>query len=328
MILVISYPGEEHTDGVVERLVKLGREVQRIDLSDFPANRSMAFEWSLENNREQLFVQSDQGYVDVAGARAVWWRRVTPFLPDASIRDAKSQAFVISETTEALHGALDSLRCKWMNPRQSDEAAHHKPYQWSVAKRLGLKLPRTLVTTDPAKARDFIEHIGVGKVIYKAFLAMHDSWRETRLIRAQDLSRLDQMRYAPVILQEYISGVDLRIIAVGDQLFATEIDARNTDYPVDMRMVVGESRIRPVTLPKRISRLLLKLQQQLDLVYGAIDMRCTESGDCYFLEVNPAGQWHFVEARSGLPISDAVADCLAGLEDGNDRTDSRRAVVH
>lgn len=315
MILVISYPDEEHTDGVVQRLAGMGRDVQRIDLTDFPVRRPIAFDWSSDAGRERFIIESERGEVDLACARAVWWRRVTPFAPDSTVRDAKRQAFVVSETTEAIHGALDSLRCQWMNPKQADEAAHHKPYQWSLASRLGIKVPRTLVTTDPSKAREFIDSIGVGKVVYKAFLAIHDSWRETRLVQAEDLFRLDQVRIAPVIFQEYIAGTDLRIIAVGSRLFAAEIDARSTEYPVDMRMVIGEAPMRAITLPDRIEEALLRLQRSLGLVYGAIDMRYTDDGEYYFLEVNPAGQWHFVETRTGLPISDAVAQCLAGMED-------------
>ena len=45
--------------------------------------------------------------------------------------------------------------------------------------------------------------------------------------------------------------------------------------------------------------------------YRAVGLRRTPNGDYVFFEVNPAGQWHFVEQRTGLPISQAVADYLA-----------------
>jgi biotin carboxylase len=50
-------------------------------------------------------------------------------------------------------------------------------------------------------------------------------------------------------------------------------------------------------------------------VYGAIDMRRTPDGEYYFLEVNPAGQWHFVEHRTGLQITKAMAGLLARYDD-------------
>lgn len=315
MILVISYPGDEHTENVVEKLKSRGREVQQIDLADFPTRQDLTLHWPADDAPPSFCTGGSAGGVDLSGVRAAWWRRVTPFVADDAIRDPQIQAFAISETAEAINGMLDSLSCKWMNPRYADEAAHHKPLQWSIAKKVGLKLPRTLVTTDPTAARNFITSIGVGKVVYKSFLAMHNAWRETRLIQKEDLERLELVRLAPVIFQEYIPGVDLRIIAVGNQLYTAEIDARDTAYPVDMRMVIGEAPIRPIQLPAAVNDALLKLQQQLGLLYGAIDVRRTEQGEYYFLEVNPAGQWMFVETRTGLPVSQAIADYLMAMSD-------------
>jgi glutathione synthase/RimK-type ligase-like ATP-grasp enzyme len=134
-------------------------------------------------------------------------------------------------------------------------------------------------------------------------------------VESSDLDELESVRFAPVIFQEYVDGVDLRVTVVGHKIFAAEIDARKTRYPVDMRMVVGDASVRPTKLPSKIEKLLMKLQRRLGLYYGAIDIRRTLQGEYFFLEVNPAGQWLFVEQRTGLPISQAVADLLGTLED-------------
>jgi glutathione synthase/RimK-type ligase-like ATP-grasp enzyme len=224
------------------------------------------------------------------------------------------RAFAESETAQAVGGMLDALPCTWVNPRGADDAAHHKPYQWAVAHEVGLSLPRTLVTSKPEAARAFIAELGVGRTVFKAFLAAQEAWRETRLIERGDLDRLDLVRLAPVIFQEYVPGVDIRVTVVGDTLFAAEIDARSTSYPVDMRMVIGEAPVRAIELPPSVARALLRLQRRLGLRYGAVDLRRTDQGDYVFFEVNPAGQWLFVEQRTGLPISQAVADALAALD--------------
>lgn len=314
MILVVSYPGEEHTDSVVRLLEQRGREVVRIDLADFPA-AGLKLNWSGVDAPGYWIDTPARGPVNIAPARVGWWRRVRPFTVDPAIASEHDRSFVNSETSQAVNGMLDALPCTWVNPREADSAAHHKPYQWAVARQLGLRLPRTLVTNKPDEARTFINSIGVGKVVFKAFLASVEAWRETRLIEAADMDRLELVKYAPVIFQEFIEGVDLRVTVIGDSIFAAEIDARKTRYPVDMRMVVGESEVRPVDLPPEIGGALLRLQRRLQLAYGAIDLRRTASGDYYFLEVNPAGQWQFAEQRTGLPITEAMAGYLAGLEE-------------
>lgn len=45
MILVVSYPDDEHTGQVVQRLAARGLEVVRMDLADFPARRAVALHW-------------------------------------------------------------------------------------------------------------------------------------------------------------------------------------------------------------------------------------------------------------------------------------------
>jgi glutathione synthase/RimK-type ligase-like ATP-grasp enzyme len=314
MILVVSYREEEHTAGVIQCLERQGREVLLIDLADFPAHAGLKLSWQTEE-KSSYVVEGACGPIDLARARVGWWRRVRPFSIDAAVVSPSMRAFAESETAQAVGGMLDALPCVWVNDRAADEAAHRKPYQWEVARAVGLRLPRTLVTNQPEAAREFIREVGVGRAIFKAFLASLEAWRETRLVEQEDVEKLDLVRYAPVIFQEYVEGVDLRITVVGDQVFAAEIDARKTSYPVDMRMVIGEADLRAVTLPAKAQKALLKLQRRLGLSYGAIDVRRTPDGEYIFLEVNPAGQWLFVEQRTGLPISQAVADYLAGLED-------------
>jgi hypothetical protein len=49
----------------------------------------------------------------------------------------------------------------------------------------------------------------------------------------------------------------------------------------------------------------------LGLVYGAFDFVIGPDGTWIFLEVNPGGQFRFVEYRAGVPLTAALADLLA-----------------
>ncbi|MFF5209603.1 MvdC/MvdD family ATP grasp protein [Streptosporangium sp. NPDC000396] len=312
MILVVSYPEEDHTVAVLARLAAAGREVALMDLGDFPAS-GMAVSYN-GAERPTALVDSSAGRVDLERCRAGWWRRVRPYEADPAIIAPHERAFAVSETHQAVSGLLASLRCTWVNPPGLDEVAHYKPLQLTTARECGLTVPETLITNDPDAARAFITRVGLGRTVFKAFLASHDAWRETRLVRAEDLDLLDTVRFAPVIFQEYVPGVDLRVTIVGERLFAAEIDASATRYPFDMRMSLGEATVRPTVLPGSVERGLLALTARLGLRYGAADLRRDASGGHHFLEVNPAGQWLFAEERAGLPITDAVAGLLASLD--------------
>lgn len=176
---------------------------------------------------------------------------------------------------------------------------------------MGLAIPRTCITSDPDRARAFIA-AEVGGVIYKTFTATESTWRETRLLRANEAELLDAVRFAPVIFQQHIPAVaDLRVTAVGDALFAAAIRVPHGAYAYDFRMTMTGAAIAEHVLPDSVADGLRKLMRTLGLVYAAIDLRLTPEGEHVFLEVNPAGQWLFVEQATGQCISDAIAGVLA-----------------
>lgn len=63
-------------------------------------------------------------------------------------------------------------------------------------------------------------------------------------------------------------------------------------------------------LPDKTSGKLLSLMEHLGLVFGCIDMILTPEDEYIFLEVNPAGQWGWIEKLTGMPITDALTDML------------------
>ena len=50
---------------------------------------------------------------------------------------------------------------------------------------------------------------------------------------------------------------------------------------------------------------------RLDLAFYAFDFVISTTGDLYFFEVNPNGQWLWIEQITGMPISKAMAELLS-----------------
>ncbi|KVL88732.1 hypothetical protein WT02_14975 [Burkholderia stagnalis] len=202
-----------------------------------------------------------------------------------------------------------------MNEPARDLVAQRKPYQLKVAQDVGLEIPDTLITNCPSAVREFTCRHGASNVIFKSFSATDNEWRETRILRDEELELVDNVRYTPVIFQRYIEAdVDLRITVIGNQIFTAAIHSQQTSYKFDFRMDIAHARIEPVALPKNIEDRVLELMRRLGLVYGAIDMRRTPDGRYVFLEVNPAGQWLFTELPTGLLISQAIARTLCAFD--------------
>jgi hypothetical protein len=55
-----------------------------------------------------------------------------------------------------------------------------------------------------------------------------------------------------------------------------------------------------------------EMLKRLGLVYGAFDFIRTPQGELVFLEVNPTGEWAWLEERLGFPMRDAFVDHFFG----------------
>jgi glutathione synthase/RimK-type ligase-like ATP-grasp enzyme len=323
VILIVSWPGDEHARAVTAELERAGSAPVILDLARFPQELLLALRYRPGGRVAFGLTDGTTGDIPLHDVSAVWWRRPRSFVLHPEVTRSSHQTFAYNEAHEAFAGLWQALDAFWINPPLADQAAGRKSYQLRLASEVGLRIPETLVTNDPAQARSFIEALGVGRVIYKAFSATEQEWRETRLIRDEELTLLDHVRLAPVIFQEYVpAAVDLRVTIIGSDVFAAAIHSQETTYRVDFRMDMNRARTEAAVLPDEVTRRLLELMARLGLVYGAVDMRLTPDGAYVFLEVNPAGQWLFVEQRTRQPITRTLAQrlvaagALADIDEG------------
>ena len=184
------------------------------------------------------------------------------------------------------------------NPTQ-ETAANNKLYQLATARQLGLRIPRTVVTNDPGRARAFhAERTRLGqRVIYKGLTQPRDRMVSTQLLGEADLAELDTLKLAPVIFQEYCEGRNLRAIVVGRELFVGEVGAA----PGRQKSIGGWKCSTPcaIRLEPRPGRVGSAAHAKVRPgVWGSISS-CCPRGELVFLEVNPAGQFLFVEIRPG-----------------------------
>lgn len=313
MILIISHEQDPHAERVIRHLDGDGQPVLLLNLSELPDRASLSIDYNGRGRPHIQYVRADGSAHALHDVEAVWWRR--PQAPDlSSVTDPQVQLFTANEWNEAINGLWQLLLdARWMNDPTRDDAASRKARQLRVAAEVGLTIPRTLITSDPVRARRFVDDIGSTGTIYKTFSCTHAIWRETRLLQAADLAHLDTVRVAPVIFQEFVPAeCDLRITVVGGRLFPAAIRSVARDGLIDFRMTVGEAAMSAETLPTALTNRLLTLVERLGLAYGAIDLRRTPNGDYYFFEVNTAGEFLFVEERTGQPIARAIADWLIG----------------
>jgi len=310
VIVIFSREDDRHAATVAGILTRDHNEAVTIfDLSLFPSSVRLSCSFSSQNDAF-YFVDRDHRRIDFNAVKSFWWRRPQSLQPDPRIADARVQHFALHESLSALYGVLRCCPGLWVNDIEHDQNADYKPRQLATVRRHGLQVADTLITNDPAEARAFFERHG-GEVVYKAFNQRGLIWLPTRRLNADDLIHLDTLRCAPVIFQRYVGGTrDIRVTVIGNSVFATEFLIENPAC-TDHRLLLGTAPCKPHQLPSEIERKVVDLVHDLKLEYGSIDLRVTPDGTYFFFEINTAGEFLYLEDRSGQPIAAAVAAHLA-----------------
>ena len=106
-------------------------------------------------------------------------------------------------------------------------------------------------------------------------------------------------------------GVDIRITFVGDDCFPVSIAVAGSDAPLDWRAASDDQlEYRSIDPPEEVLLGCREMNRRAGLEYAAYDFVEAADGTYWFLEVNPSGQWGWIEQALGLPISDRIAERL------------------
>lgn len=257
---------------------------------------------------------------DLAAFDSVWYLK--PLAPKSVMlyEPAEYRALLQKQlftVRQALWSVCSDKR--WISDPWAVERAENKIHQLHVASALGFSVPDTVVTSDPATVRSFYREKG-GKVVVKLLATAPVYGRAifTNRLQERDLEDLDGLRLAPAIFQEYVAkSHELRITVVGSQVFAAAIDSQADEATaVDWRRRPSDPSaprvaMRATTLPAAVTTRVLDLVRTLGLDFGCVDMVVTPSDEYVFLEINPNGQWHFVQLGTGIEISRAISHALA-----------------
>ena len=314
VVLLLTHSGDFYTiDLVSQALARRGVRPVRFNTDLFPS----AVKLLSRAGDDRLFTETGE-QLSAVEVRAVWARKLWPPRMAQDLDD-RYRSMCVAESMAALEGFLDALHeARWVNDLQNQRAAENKQRQLRLAARAGLRVPRTLVTNDPAAAREFFSETDgqtVAKLLRPITVSMDavDSFVYTNRVREEDLVGAEALRHSPMVFQELIpKAFELRVAWVAGESFAGALDVSGTlRGQTDWRRVAPEEcRWQKGHVPDQVASCLNALMSELGLVFGAVDLICTPSGEYVFLEVNPSGEWGMLERDLGLPISEAIASAL------------------
>jgi glutathione synthase/RimK-type ligase-like ATP-grasp enzyme len=290
-----------------------------LNIDDIP--NQLLIKYIIQKGKKQKIGFNVRGNkLDASNITLVWLRNFKTDLIDVG-KNKISHRFAFQQWDHALRILQQNLKCKWINSPDATSKASDRMQQLSAAKALGFNIPATLITNDPESAISFYRSHNKDIVLK----ALHHHGIEiknktysmyTHRIKKQDLSKLDDLVYAPCILQERLDKrSELRITVVGKQIFTVEIDSQSTHAGRDdwHRSSLRDLPRKVTKLEKTLSRRCIELIHSLGLVYGTIDLVIDKNGRPVFLEVNPIGDWLWLPREAGLSITEALVKMMARM---------------
>ncbi|HKR13630.1 MAG TPA: hypothetical protein VJT15_16315 [Pyrinomonadaceae bacterium] len=318
-ILIVTHSNDnDSVTRVIETITRKGGQAIRFDTDRYPTEVRLTAYYG-PSGGERLTLTNEAGEFDLREVTAVWHRRLNfgaqlPATLDKQLRHAS-----LGETSAAAHGMLASLKAFRMDHLHHIRHAENKQLQLQVAREFGLDTPRTLTTNDRNAVLAFAKSCEAGMVTKMlSSFAIYEAGKElvvfTNPVTPEDLADLSGLSLCPATFQELLTkSLEIRVTVVGQRVMSAAVDsqvsARAThDWRRDGVRMIHDW--QPYQLPSAVEEKILRLMHYFSLNYGAIDIILTPDGRHIFIELNPCGEFFWLERSPGLPISEVIAELL------------------
>lgn len=236
---------------------------------------------------------------------SIYYRK--PTFPDTSDFAPEYRRIINSDILAIIDGLANSFSGVVLTKPYLLRQAENKIFQLIYAKSHSILMPKSFIGNNDywkcINDQRIIKPISVGKIETSSGIAII----QTNLMHEND--SYDSPELTPVYIQEYIKkSFEVRITVVDDDFFAVKIVSDNM---IDWR-AGNNNQYEIIDIPIEIKKCIKMMMKDFQLRFGAIDYIVDVDGKWYFLEINPNGQWQWLECILGLSISDSIMNMLLG----------------
>ena len=271
---------------------------------------SGALTWSIgadDSYQSKIPISDRARETDVGNLDVIWWRRVGyPQRVPTTITDAAQIDLIDNDCRVALAGILlNEFRGTWINHPVNTLLSQNKLVQLRAAKSAGFRVPRTLVSQNPIAVRNFCEGLDYN-VVVKSISGTQKAPLLTMMVTPEHLVCEESIALSPAIYQEFIPGeLHVRAQCFGDSVHSVTLRSKALDWRPDLNIP-----FEVVELEEELKTSLRDVLKLLGLKMGVVDLKFAEDGEPVWFEINPQGQFLFVEGLTGLNLTSAFTDFL------------------
>lgn len=320
MILILSNKWDVTVDFVIKELQKRGHPYLRLNTEDLPdlqvTTKLPDISIEVEKQGETINLVKEIG--------AIWYRRPgEPF--EFSDEDEKPGQGTLEYMREQWSAWVQSLQTipdvTWVNSPLDNHRMESKIHQLRLAYDTGFKIPETIVTNHPSDVSDIFEKQD-GSVISKALssplISKNEQDEFVFSVHLDDPPSEDEdsLTVCPTIFQEpMLPKTDYRVTVIGETVLPVRIESEDgKEVPVDWRTEKEDVRFVQDELTVEVEELCREYVERAGLYFGAIDL-VEIGGEFVFLEINPNGEWGWLQKPWGVPIAENLTEFLIEQDD-------------
>lgn len=322
VILILTGKPDPHPTSVInlmrERDIPFFRLNTEVLMTDYD------FTWYSDNFHEDIVIKNIKNGQEVYGSQigSIWCRRP----------DTPNTLRLYSEPNINTHNlgeaqAFYNYLMYYFSDHYSighflyDRKANSKMVQLRLAAKLGIKIPRTCISNTQESVVEFAKSIS--ETLIKPIAP--DSVIDNDLVYEFYATKVNSSELLKQPIESFIQTVnfcenyiekdyEVRVTVMGPYFFVARIDSqlqKENEGKIDWRQGYDYNlKYSVISLPKEIEIFCKKYLREMHLNFGCFDFIVQPNGEYVFLECNPNGQWRWIEDELGLPMTEALVDCL------------------
>lgn len=309
--LIVSSTIDFSTDLVCYQLMEDNEKFYRLNRDEFLKHKIIV---DLQKKVMIISIDGEEYEAQFEKLKGIFFRAPV-FLRTQSKKELSVQEQLErNQWSSFLRNLIIFKNANWINYPVSTYSAENKIYQLYSAEECGLSIPLTYISNYADFNLGFDKKYIVKSLDTALFYDMENNkemFTYSNVVTGAELQEYD-LTSAPIFIQEFLNPkIDCRVTYVQGKLFPVKILQNGQGMYGDWRMRKEELEYIPFQLPTYVESAIHKLMKKLELNFGGIDLAIV-AGEYYFIEVNPTGEWGWLEVKTGVNISKTIKRALAG----------------
>lgn len=270
----------------------------------FDVDKFASYEINVSNSSWKIKNILTNNEIEERNVLSIYYRK--PIFPDLSEYENYYHSMIEKDILALITGIVDSFDGKVLSKPYLLRLSENKINQLIFASMNNYLLPKSFIGNDNhslvifSDKKAIIKPLTTGKVYTNSECELY----QTSYYNFDN----DDISLTPIYLQDYIpKQYEARITVINNKFYTVRIDTLDK---LDWRKDYENHKYTLIECPEKIKNECIKMLLHYNISFGAFDYIVTPNNDWVFLELNPNGQWLWLEEALNLDISKKIIEYL------------------